>query len=92
MGSGGFFVDPFGDVLACNGMDKKMSMGNLNTQNWDEIWNSSQADKVRQSVKKCNKNCWMIGSAAPAMWQNLKVPVMWIVRNKLRLMLAKEVI
>jgi len=92
MGRNGFFVDPYGDVLACNGMDKKQSMGNLNTQSWDEIWNSLQAKKVRRMVKDCRKNCWMIGSAAPAMWQNLKVPVIWIVKNKLRLMLAKEVI
>ena len=90
MGRNGFFVDPYGDVLACNGMDEKQSMGNLNTQSWDEIWNSQQAKKVRQMVKDCKKNCWMIGNAAPAMWQNLKVPVMWIVKNKLRLMLAKE--
>jgi MoaA/NifB/PqqE/SkfB family radical SAM enzyme len=90
MGRNGFFVDPYGDVLACNGMDKKLSIGNLNTQSWDEIWNSQKAQDVRQIVKSCQKNCWMIGNAAPAMWQNLKVPVMWIVKNKLRLMLAKE--
>ena len=90
MGSNGFFVDPWGDVLACNGMDQKQSMANLKTQPWDEIWNSRQAQEVRQMVKDCRKNCWMIGSAAPAMWQNLKEPVMWIVKNKLRLILAKD--
>ena len=90
MGKNGFFIDPYGDVLACNGMDEKQAMGNLHTQLWDEIWSSKQAEKVRESVKNCQKNCWMIGNTAPAMWQNLKVPVMWIVRNKLKLMLAKE--
>lgn len=90
MGSNGFFVDPLGDVLACNGMDQKQPMGNLKIQSWDEIWSGRQAQKVRQMVKSCRKNCWMIGSAAPAMWQNLKVPVKWIVKNKLRLILAKE--
>ena len=40
MGQDGFFVDPFGDVLPCNGMDEKMPMGNLKEQSWDEIWNS----------------------------------------------------
>ena len=90
MGKVGFFVDPYGEVLACNGVDEKQAMGNLNTQTWDEIWNSPQAENVRRMVKDCGKNCWMVGSAAPAMWQNLKVPVMWIVKNKLKLMLAKE--
>jgi len=90
MGKNGFFVDPWGDVLSCNGMDQKQPMGNLKTQSWDEIWSSRQAQKVRQMVKGCRKNCWMIGSVAPAMRENLKVPVMWIVKNKLRLMLDKE--
>lgn len=89
MGRNGFFVDPYGDVLACNGMAQKQPMGNLNTQSWDEIWHSQQAEKVRQTVKCCQRNCWMIGSAAPAMRQNLKIPVRWVLKNKLRRMLTK---
>ncbi len=84
MGKDGFFVDPYGDVLACNGMDKKMPMGNLNTQSWDEIWNSEQAQKVREKVKTCPKNCWMIGSAAPAMWHRPLRPLLWVLARKLR--------
>ena len=90
MGKNGFFVDPWGDVLACNGMDHKQPIGNLKTQSWDQIWNSRQLQEVRGMVKRCSKNCWMIGNAAPAMWQNLKVPVIWIAKNKLRLMLTKN--
>lgn len=82
MGSNGFFIDPFGDVLPCNGMDKKMSMGNLNTQAWDEIWNSEQAVKVREAVKNCQKNCWMIGSVSPAMKQRIAIPAKWVVEHK----------
>lgn len=84
MGKNGFFLDPYGDVLPCNGMTQKMSMGNLNTQNWDEIWNSDQAKKVRETVKTCDKNCWMIGSAAPAMKDSIWVPIKWILQNKLK--------
>jgi MoaA/NifB/PqqE/SkfB family radical SAM enzyme len=82
MGSNGFFIDPFGDVLPCNGMDKKMSMGNLNEQSWDEIWNSEQAEKVRRAVKSCPKNCWMIGSVSPAMKQHITVPAKWVIKHK----------
>lgn len=60
MGQNGFFFDPWGDVLPCNGMDKKQSMENLKEQSWDEIWNSEKAKEVRQIVKDCKKNCWMI--------------------------------
>jgi len=91
MGSNGFFVDPAGDVLACNGMDRKQSMGNLKTQSWDQIWHSQRAQEVRQTVKNCQKNCWMIGSAAPAMWQNPKIPVTWVIKNKLKLFFGKNI-
>lgn len=84
MGSNAFFVDPYGDVIPCNGMDEKMSMGNLHTQSFDEIWNSERAQAVRQAVKNCPKNCWMIGSVSPAMHQKLWVPAAWVVKHKLK--------
>lgn len=83
MGKNGFFLDPYGDVLPCNGMDEKMAMGNLKEKSWDEIWNSEKADKVRRTVQKCPKNCWMIGSAAPAMRDQLKVPLTWVLKHKI---------
>jgi MoaA/NifB/PqqE/SkfB family radical SAM enzyme len=91
MGKTGFFVDPCGDILACNGMDNKQSMGNLNTQSWDEIWNSPRAQNIREMVKNCPKNCWMIGSAAPAIWHNLRMPAVWVLKNKLKLLRNKKV-
>lgn len=83
MGTNAFFLDPFGDVIPCNGMTEKKSMGNLHEKTWDEIWNSFQATEVRQCVKNCDKNCWMIGSVSPAMKQRIWVPGWWIVKHKL---------
>lgn len=83
MGSNAFFLDPFGDVIPCNGMTVKKSMGNLHEKTWDEIWNSPQAEEVRKCVKNCDKNCWMIGSVSPAMKQRIWVPGWWIVKHKL---------
>ena len=83
MGSNAFFLDPYGDVIPCNGMDEKMTMGNLNEKTWEEIWNSSQAAKVRDCVKNCKKNCWMIGSVSPAMKQYIWIPLIWVLRHKL---------
>lgn len=82
MGQNGFFLDPWGDVLPCNGMDEKQPMGNLEEQTWEDIWCSKKAKEVRNIVKKCRKNCWMIGSAAPAMWHNPLKPLVWVVQNK----------
>ena len=40
-----FFIDPYGDVMPCNGTKDKEVMGNLNNQTWEELWNSEQAEK-----------------------------------------------
>jgi len=82
VGTDVFFLDPFGEILPCNGMDVEAPMGNLKEQSFDEIWNSEEAKKVREQVRHCDKNCWMIGSAAPAMKKKIWVPIFWIVRNK----------
>ena len=84
MGTNGFFLDPFGNVLPCNGSNECMVMGNLNQQSWDEIWYSEQAKNVRNMVKECKKNCWMIGSVAPAMKQNIINPALWVTKHKLK--------
>lgn len=82
MGTNGFFLDPYGNILPCNGSTEKMVMGNLHAQSWDEIWQSGHANEVRCQVKNCDKQCWMIGSAAPAMKQRIWVPGWWIVKHK----------
>jgi len=82
MGRQSFFVDPFGEVLPCNGMHQKMSMGNLKEHSFDEIWNSPEAEKVRRCCAKCPQNCWMIGSVAEPMKEKIMVPLEWIVKTK----------
>lgn len=77
-----FFIDPYGDVMPCNGTKEKEVMGNLNEQSWDELWNSEQADTVRKKVRSCNRNCWMIGSVSPAMHKYIWVPAAWVIKHK----------
>lgn len=77
-----FFIDPYGDVMPCNGTKDKEVMGNLNEQNWDELWNSEQADRVREKVRHCDRNCWMIGSVSPAMHKYICVPAAWVIKHK----------
>ena len=62
-----FFLDPYGQVLACNGSDDPLVMGDLTKQAFEEIWHSEQAEDIRRKVKHCQKNCWMVGTAVPAM-------------------------
>ena len=91
VGTDVFFMDPFGDILPCNGSDKPMTMGNLNKQSFNEIWNSEKAKDVRKRVKACNTECWMIGSASPAMKKKISIPAMWVLKNKLKIMKDKSI-
>ncbi len=89
-GSENFFLDPFGNILPCNGMEEKCwygTMGNLNeAESFEAIWNSPQAAAIRDKVAHCPKNCWMIGSVSPVMKKYLREIAPWIVKNKLKVM------
>ncbi len=78
-----FFVDPYGDVMPCNGTKDKEVMGNINeSATWDELWNGEKAEKVRSKVRNCDRACWMIGSASPAMQKYIAKPAMWVIKHK----------
>ena len=79
-----FFIDPYGDVMPCNGTKDKEVMGNLNERSWDELWNSPEAERVRAKVRHCDRNCWMIGSVSPAMHKYIWKPAAWVLRHKLK--------
>jgi len=79
-----FFIDPYGDVMPCNGTEEKQVMGNLNRQSWEALWQSPEAEEVRRRVRRCDRNCWMIGSVSPAMHKYLWVPGLWVVWHKLK--------
>lgn len=94
-GTANFFIEPYGDVYPCNGLEErywKESMGNIREAgSFDELWNSEQAQKVRGQVRTCAKNCWMVGTAAPVMKKYIKHPAMWVAKNKLKSLLGKPI-
>ena len=85
-----FFIDPYGDVMPCNGTKDKEVMGNLNTQSWEELWNSPEAEQVRNKVRHCDRNCWMIGSVSPAMHKYIWIPGVWVVWHKFKSLFTKK--
>jgi MoaA/NifB/PqqE/SkfB family radical SAM enzyme len=85
-----FFVDPWGKILACNGSEEPWVMGDLNTQDFDQIWNSAAAQEIREQVRCCERNCWMTGSAVPAMRNRVWIPIAWVIKNKMRLAMGKQ--
>lgn len=86
-----FFIDPYGDVMPCNGTKDKEVMGNLNEcDSWEELWESTQAQEARKKVRCCDRNCWMIGSVSPAMHKYIWVPVLWVLRHKFKFWTKKK--
>lgn len=93
-GSENFFLDPHGNILPCNGMEASCwyeTMGNLNDNTFEEIWNSEQAKLVRDKVAHCPKKCWMIGSVSPVMKKYMPQVLPWVIKNKLRVIFGKRV-
>jgi len=88
-----FFLDPWGEVRPCNGMQETYwyeSMGNLKEKTFEEIWHSRQAEFVRKMVRDCPKNCWMIGTAGPAMKKHILKVTAWVAREKGRRVFRPE--
>lgn len=92
-GTVNLFVDPWGEVYPCNGMEEskwKQSMGNIRSgMTFEQIWNSPQAEQVRNCVRNCPKNCWMVGTASPVMKKYIARPARWVMANKIRSVLGK---
>lgn len=85
-GTANFFIDPYGEVYPCNGLEEKywkQSMGNIReATSFDAIWSSEQAEKVREKVRTCPKNCWMVGTASPVMHKYITKILPWVLKNK----------
>ena len=94
-GTVNFFIDPWGEVYPCNGMEDKYwkgSMGNIHKcKDFETLWNSEQAERVRENVRKCPKNCWMVGTASPVMKKYIVHPAKWALKNKLRSIMGKPI-
>jgi MoaA/NifB/PqqE/SkfB family radical SAM enzyme len=90
------FIDPWSDVYACN-VRPDLKMGNLEDEDWNDIWNSKSAEKARGKINNCAHNCWMVGSAKTAMRHPKYVkipkagPSLWVVYNKLKTMFGGKV-
>jgi radical SAM protein with 4Fe4S-binding SPASM domain len=81
-----FFLDPWGRILPCNGMEESTwfeSLGDLTERSFKEIWSSDRARRVRARVAACSRDCWMIGSAGPAMRRHILRPSLWVLKRKM---------
>lgn len=95
-GTDSVFVDPWGDVYACN-VRNDLHMGNLQEQSWEEIYGGERATAVRRQVSSCPQNCWMVSSAKTAIRnrhvaQLPKLAVLrWVLVNKVRVTIGHAI-
>lgn len=88
-GTDSVFIDPWGDVYACN-VRNDLLMGNLHQQSWKDIYEGELASDVRARVATCPQNCWMVSSAKTSIRNKhyAKLPKLavlrWVAWNKLR--------
>lgn len=94
-GTTNFFIEPNGDVYPCNGLEErywKETMGNIReASSFEELWFSENAESIRNKVRTCPKNCWMVGTVAPVMKKYISHPVKGVVKNKIKSLLGKPI-
>jgi MoaA/NifB/PqqE/SkfB family radical SAM enzyme len=67
-GRGFFYLNPRGDVYCCHVMPYRM--GSLREEDWEDLWQSSEAQRARQKTEGC-ENCWMVCTARTQMSKHL---------------------
>jgi MoaA/NifB/PqqE/SkfB family radical SAM enzyme len=95
-GTDNVFIDPWGDVYACN-VRNDLHMGNLHEQEWDEIYHGARAAEIRAEVASCPQNCWMVSSAKTAIRNKhiARLPKLavlgWVIANKTRTVCGRPI-
>ena len=80
-----FYLAPEGVVYPC--LTVPSAMGDLKGHSFEELWESEQAERVRQEVDGCEK-CWMICTARSSLKRNLHKALGWIAKEKIKTHLA----
>lgn len=82
MGEDSCFIDPYGEVLPCNGMEEPVSFGNIREKPFQDLWESPRAQDIRNMVRTCPRACWMMGSAAEPIKKNIFQVFRWVLAQK----------
>ncbi|MFA5413794.1 MAG: radical SAM protein [Patescibacteria group bacterium] len=77
-----FFLDPFGNVYPS--VVHNAVMGNVHNKNFEEIWNSPEAEAARAKVREAEQDVWMICTARTAIKNHPLRVGWWILKNKFK--------
>lgn len=76
-----FYLAPEGIVYPC--LTIPSPMGDLRGNSFESVWESEQADRVRNEIDGCEK-CWMICTARSSLKRNLPKALSWIAKEKIK--------
>ncbi|OQY97669.1 MAG: hypothetical protein B6D35_14660 [Candidatus Brocadia sp. UTAMX2] len=63
-----FFMQPSGEIYACNMRD--LRMGNLFEETFENIWFSAKSEVIRKTTYQCTKPCWTMCNAKQIIWNH----------------------
>jgi radical SAM protein with 4Fe4S-binding SPASM domain len=76
-----FYLAPEGIVYPC--LTIPSPIGDLKGNDFKTVWESEQADRVRQEIKGCEE-CWMICTARSGIKKNIPRALGWIAKEKVK--------
>ena len=80
-----FFIDPWGNISPCNGSKEEWIIGNIKEQSFEEIMGSEKAKNTMEQVKSCTRECSFIVTERHDMKRRPWIPIIWILKNKIRI-------
>jgi MoaA/NifB/PqqE/SkfB family radical SAM enzyme len=86
-----FFIDPRGNVSPCNGSEEEWIIGNIREDSFENIMKSDKAREIARRVKACDRNCAFVVTERHDMLRRPWIPVLWVIRNKIRIARGKDI-
>lgn len=79
-GTHSMFLDPTGNIYPCIILNQKM--GNIKVSEFDSVWTSFDAEKIRDHIRLGKCSCWVACESIPSMLRSIDV-VKWNLTYKL---------
>ncbi|MCK5558401.1 MAG: radical SAM protein, partial [Candidatus Hydrogenedentes bacterium] len=76
-----FFLQADGTVYHCSVQGRKL--GDITTDDWEQIWGNSSAADARRFARHCTERCWMICTARSVYRTKWWKIIAWILVSKL---------
>lgn len=86
-----YFIDPAGNVTPCNGSAEEWIIGNIKENSMEHILQSDLAKEAQAKVNSCKRDCAFIVTERHDMKRRPWIPILWIVKNKIRIARGKSI-